>query len=404
MDLEYSEEHQAYREAVREFLKGWPLQGEEADLPEAEQEALFRQRGIEAGYVYRNVPKEYGGAGESVDPLKDAIVREEFFRVGAPWDLINQGAGMLVPTLLEFGTEEQKRRFIPKALTGEERWCQGYSEPGSGSDLASLQCRAELDGDEFVINGQKIWTSNANEAHWMFGLFRTDPQARKHAGISYLLVDMSTPGVEVRPLREMTGGSEFNEVFFNDARVPVANRVGEAGGGWAVSRATLIHERNLIGNPNMMRDCFEDLLALARKTQRRGRPATEDPHIRQRLMEIEGYVRTVETSNQLQFSATVRGDALKAMRPMMMNKLYSTDTMQRIQRCAYDLLEGEGMLAPSDEDISGWGRNTSSTGWVEAYLFSLGPAIAGGASNIQLNIIGERGYGLPRDPRPPETS
>jgi len=402
MDLEYSQEHQAYREAVIEFLKGWPLRGQEADLPKEEQEALFRQRGIDAGYVYRNVPSEYGGAGQAPDPQKDAIVREEFFRVGAPGDLLNQGAGMLVPTLLEFGTEEQKRRFIPKALTGEERWCQGYSEPGSGSDLASLQCRAELEGDELILNGQKIWTSNANQAHWMFGLFRTDPEVKKHAGISYLLVDMSTPGIEVRPLREMTGGTEFNEVFFNSARVPVSNRVGEAGQGWAVSRATLIHERNLIGNPNMMRDCFEDLLSLARKTQRAGRSAIEDPHIRQRLMEIEGYIRTVETSNMLQFTANLRGDALKAMRPMMMNKLYSTDTMQRIHRCAYDLLGGEGMLAPAPEDIMGWARNTSSTGWVEAYLFSLGPAIAGGASNIQLNIIGERGYGLPRDPRPPE--
>ncbi|MAI78690.1 MAG: acyl-CoA dehydrogenase [Deltaproteobacteria bacterium] len=404
MDLTYSVEHEKYREEVIDFLKGWPLSGEDARLPIEEQESLFRQHGIDAGYVYRNVPREYGGAGQAPDALKDSIVREEFFRVSAPWDLLNQGAGMLVPTLLEFGTEEQKRRFIPKALTGEERWCQGYSEPGSGSDLASLQCRALRDEEHYVLNGQKIWTSNAKQAHFMFGLFRTDPAASKHAGISYLIVDMSAEGIDVRPLREMTGGSEFNEVFFNDARVPVEFRVGAEGEGWAVSRATLIHERNLIGNPNMMRDTFEDLLDLARRTQRGGQAAIKDPYVRQRLMEIEGYVRTVETSNMLQFTATLRGEPMKAMRPMMMNKLYSTDTMQRIQRCAFDLLGGEGMLAPSPEDIVGWARNTTSTGWVEAYLFSLGPAIAGGASNIQLNIIGERGYGLPRDPRPPEKS
>jgi alkylation response protein AidB-like acyl-CoA dehydrogenase len=401
MDLEYSEEYKAYRDEVREFLRGWPLAGDDANLPLVEQEALFRRLSIEAGYVYRNVPVQYGGAGQEPDALKDSIVRDEFYAAGAPGDLKTQGAGLLVPTLLEFGTEVQKRRFIPAALTGKEAWCQGYSEPGSGSDLASLQCQATLDGDHFVVNGQKIWTSMAQRADWMFGLFRTDPDLSKHAGISYLLVDMKSPGIDVRPLKEMTGGTEFNEVFFDDVCVPVENLVGQRGEGWAVSRATLVHERNLIGNPNMMRDSFNDLLDLARRTLRRGRPAIEDPHLRQRLVEIEGYVRTQETSNMLQFTAQLRGEAQKAMRPMMMNKLFSTDTAQMIQRCAYDLLGADGMLAPAEEDVAGWKRNTTSTGWVEAYIFSLGPAIAGGASNIQLNIIGERGYGLPRDIRKP---
>lgn len=401
MDLEYGDEYCAFREEVRQFLRGWPLQGEEARLPRDEQEALFRQRGIEAGHVYRNVPREYGGGGQEPDARKDQIVLEEFHAAGAPGDLRTQGAGLLAPTLLEFGTEEQKRRFVPPALTGEERWCQGYSEPGSGSDLASLQCRARADGDHFVLNGQKIWTSNARQAHWMFGLFRTDPDKPKHAGISYLLVDMASPGIEVRPLKELTGGTEFNEVFFDDVRVPVSNLVGRRGEGWAVSRATLVHERNLIGNPNMLRDTFNDLVELARRTDRGGRRAIEDPHVRQRLVEIEGYVRAQETSNMRQFTAQLRGELADVMRPMMMNKLYSTDTMQMIQGCAYDLLGADGLLAPTEEDVAGWARQTTNTGWVEAYLFSLGPAIAGGASNIQLNIIGERGYGLPRDPRPP---
>jgi alkylation response protein AidB-like acyl-CoA dehydrogenase len=402
MDLEYGDEYRAFREEVRQFLRGWPLQGEEARLPREEQEALFRQRGIEAGFVYRNVPREYGGGGQEPDARKDQIVLEEFHAAGAPGDLRTQGAGLLAPTLLEFGTEEQKRRFVPPALTGEERWCQGYSEPGSGSDLASLQCRARAEGDHFVLSGQKIWTSNARQAHWMFGLFRTDPEKPKHAGISYLLVDMASPGIEVRPLKELTGGTEFNEVFFDDVRVPASNLVGRRGEGWAVSRATLVHERNLIGNPNMLRDTFDDLVELARRIDRGGRPAIEDPHVRQRLVEIEGYVRAQETSNMRQFTAQLRGELADVMRPMMMNKLYSTDTMQRIQRCAYDLLGADGLLAPTEEDVAGWARQTTHTGWVEAYLFSLGPAIAGGASNIQLNIIGERGYGLPRDPRPPK--
>jgi alkylation response protein AidB-like acyl-CoA dehydrogenase len=399
MDLGLSEDDQAFRAELREFLKGWPLTGAEADLPREKQEALFRTRAIEAGYVYRDIPADYGGAGRDTDSQKDSIARDEFYAVGAPWNLATQGAGMLAPTLLEFGSEAQKRRYIPKALIGEERWCQGYSEPGSGSDLASLRCAAVRDGDDWVVNGQKIWTSNAREAQFMFGLFRTDPDAPKHAGISYLLIDMSTPGLDVRPLATLTGGSEFNEVFFDDVRVPGENIVGEPGQGWQVSRATLVHERNLIGNPNLMRDTFNDLVALARRSQRGGRPAIEDSYVRQRLAEIEGYVRTQETSIMLQSTAAERGDFGVAMRPMMMNKLYTTDTMQLISKLAYELLGSDGMLAPSEADIAGWKRNATATGWVEAYLFSLGPAIAGGASNIQLNIIGERGYGLPRDLR-----
>jgi alkylation response protein AidB-like acyl-CoA dehydrogenase len=278
-------------------------------------------------------------------------------------------------------------------------WCQGYSEPGSGSDLASLQCSATLEGDQWVINGQKIWTSSAEEADYMFGLFRTEPEASKHAGISYMLVDMKVPGIDVRPLKQMTGGIEFYEVFFDDARLPADHLVGQRGQGWQVSRATLKHERNLIGNPNMMRDSFDSLVELAKRTLRNGRPAIEDPRVRQRMVEIECHVRTSETSNLRQLSAAAKGEEIKAMLPMMMNKLYSTDAMQMVTKLAYDLLSSDGMLAPRDEDIQGYARNTTPTGWVEQWIFSLGPAIAGGATNIQLNIIGERGYGLPRDLR-----
>ena len=212
---------------------------------------------------------------------------------------------------------------------------------------------------------------------------------------------MDRDGIEVRPLREMSGGHEFNEVFFDDVRIPAQNIVGERGQGWAVSRATLVHERNLIGNPFMMREAFDDLVELARIRQRNGRPAIEDPGVRQQLVEIEGYVRTSETSNWLQFTAGNRGDMLSAMRPMMMNKVCSTDTTQRIMKCAYDLLGSDGLLAPCEAELNTWARTATSTGWVMQYIFSMGPAIAGGATNIQLNIIGERGYGLPRDIRSP---
>ncbi len=400
MDLRYGEEHESFREEVREFLKSWPLVGADALLPLSEREALFRARVIDAGYVYRDIPAEYGGGGQEPDVLKDAICREEYARVGAPRDEPRQGPAMLAPTLIEFGTEEQKRRFVSATLRGQIRWCQGYSEPGSGSDLASLQCSAVLEGDEWVINGQKIWTSNAHESEYLFGLFRTEPDAAKHRGISYLLVPLDQPGVEIRPLEQMTGGTDFNEVFFSNARTPADHIVGERGQGWQVSRATLKHERNLIADPNMMRDHFEALVELARTVLRDGRPAIDQGGVRQRLVEIEARVRTNETSNLRQLSAAAHGEEVKAMLPMMMNKLYSTDTMQMLMKLAYDLLGADAMLAPREADLAGYRRGAGATGWVEQYVFSLGPAIAGGATNIQLNIIGERGYGLPRDPRP----
>ena len=377
------------------------MSGDEAELPIEERERLFRRRGIEAGFVYREIPSEYGGGGREPDVLKDYIITEEYLRAEAPGNIISQGPAMLAPTLIEFGTEEQKRKFVPPTLRGEMRWCQGYSEPGSGSDLASLQCTAVLDGDEWVINGQKIWTSNAQESHYMFGLFRTEAKG-KHAAISYLLIDMSAPGIEVRPLKQMSGGMDFNEVFFDDARTPACNIVGKRGEGWGVSRATLKHERNLIGNPNMMREHFNSAVELARRTLRDGRPAIEDTSIRRRLAEIEGYVRTAETSIMRQMTAAMKNQEVKVMLPMMMNKLYSTDTMHKIVRFTYDLLGADGMLAPTEEDIASYKRTHTATGFVEQYIFSMGPAIAGGATNIQLNIIGERGLGLPRDLKQPK--
>ncbi|MFT5442198.1 MAG: alkylation response protein AidB-like acyl-CoA dehydrogenase [Myxococcota bacterium] len=399
MNLNFSQKYQDYRRELQEFLKGWPLVGDEAELPKEEQVKLFRQRGIEAGYVYLEIPKEYGGAGQEADVLKSGIITEEYARTGAPGNAILQGPALLAPTLIEFGTEEQKKAFVEATLKEEIRWCQGYSEPGAGSDLASLQCSAVLDGDEWVINGQKIWTSNAQDSDYLFGLFRTEPEASRHAGISYLIVNLDQPGVEVRPLKQMTGSLDFNEVFFTDARTPADHIVGQRGEGWAVSRATLKHERNLIGNPNMMREHFDSALTLARNTMRDGRPAIEDPIIRNRLAEIEGFVRTAEVSNMRQMTAAVRGEELKVMLPMMMNKLYSTDTMQKITALAYDLLGADGVLAPTEEDVASYARTHSASGYVEQYIFSQGPAIAGGATNIQLNIIGERGLGLPRDLR-----
>jgi alkylation response protein AidB-like acyl-CoA dehydrogenase len=401
MDLRYGEYYELFRSELREFLRGWPLAGDEAALPQREQEALFRQRGIERGYVYRHVPVAYGGSGQTPDVLKDQIIQEEYAAAGAPGNLATQGAAMLAPTLLELGSEAQKRRFIPKALTGEEIWCQGYSEPGAGSDLASLTSRAELDGDEWVIDGHKVWTSSAAEADFMFGLFRTEPDAPKHAGISYLLIDMHAPGIEIRPLREITGGALFNEVRFSGVRTPADWIVGRRGEGWQVSRTTLKYERNMIGSPNATRRIFDELLELARHTERDGRPAIQDPVVRARLAEIEGHLLSQEYTGRRMLTSTARGDLAGVALPMLMMKLYGTDLRARIADLAYDLIGARGLLAPSEAEYQPYASGTPGA-WTSRMLGALGVAIAGGASNIQRNIIGERGLGLPRDLRAPK--
>ena len=400
MDLRLGEKYEAFRGEVRAFLREhWPLRGAEAALPSAQREGLFRERALARGYLYRHFPRVYGGSEQPADALEDIVLDQEFAAVSAPRDLRSIGPAMLAPTLLDCGSEEQRRRFIPPTLRGDMRWCQGYSEPGAGSDLASLSSRAILEGDAWRINGHKIWTSDAMSADYMFGLFRTEPDAQKHAGISYLLIDMKSPGIDVRPLRQMTGGAEFNEVFFSDVRIPADAIVGRRGEGWKVSRSTLKHERNLIGDPRFLRNAFEAVVELARSRERNGRPALEDAQVRQRLAEIEGYVASQEYSGHRQLSAALRGRAAETMLSTLMNKLHSTDTSQRITRLAFDLLGADGLVAPLPEEYGMSSQQRTPGGWVAQYMFAIANSIAGGASNIQRNIIGERGLGLPRDPR-----
>ncbi|MFQ5418012.1 MAG: acyl-CoA dehydrogenase family protein [Myxococcota bacterium] len=396
MDLRYTAEYDAFRAEVRAFLEAsWPLKGSEAALPEGERERIFRDRAIEAGYLYRGVPKRYGGSERPTDILESTIILDEFSRAGAPSELQGQGPTMLVPTLLEKGNEAQREKFIRPTILGEMVWAQGYSEPGAGSDLASLKTRAELDGDEWVINGQKIWTSGAQQADMMFCLVRTEPDAGKHAGISYLLVDMKSPGIRVRTLKQMTGSEDFCEVFFDDARTPAENIVGERGEGWAVSRATLMHERALIGSSDRIEAMFEALVKLAREAQIDGRPAIEHAHVRQQLAEIQGYVATQTWSGKRMLTATARGEFAGIV--MMMAKINSTNIGHRAARLALDLI-GDGALAvPNDAPYSPVDDGTRAS-WLGNWMWSLGIAIAGGTANIQRNIIAERGLGLPREP------
>ncbi len=395
MDLSYGKQYEEFRAQVQEFLgKHWPPKGADAELPKEEGRRRFRALATEQGYLSRSIPKRYGGSEQEPDEIKANIIREEFRRVHAPGDVTGIGTMMLVPTLLEKGEEWQKEKFVGATIRGEIRWCQGYSEPGSGSDLASLKTRAELVGDEWVINGQKIWTTTALNADYMFCLCRTEPEAPKHGGISYLLIPMKQPGIEVRPLRQMTGGADFNEVFLTDAKTPKDWIVGKRGEGWLVSRATLKHERNSIGAAATSTAMLAGLVHLAKTTKRGGKPCIEDPEIRQRLVAIEGYVRSHEYSGYRQLTLNSRGESPGILQ--LMNKLMSTNIGSEVAKLALDVLGEDGLLdAQAGEEMVMLPAGNRS--WIAQYMYSLGIAVAGGTANIQRNVIGERGLGLPRD-------
>jgi alkylation response protein AidB-like acyl-CoA dehydrogenase len=393
MDLRYSDAYERFRGQVREFLaENWPLRGDEARLAAHPGAALFRGRAIAQGYLARSVPRAYGGSEQPSDALRSAIIREEFAGVGAPQD-VPAPAAQLIPTLLQHGSEQQKRTYLPPTLTGALRWCQGYSEPNAGSDLANVQTRAELVGGEWVIRGQKIWTSYAHEAQMIYLLVRTEPAAvGKHAGLSYLLVDMQQPGITVRPLRGLSGDAHFNEVFFDGARAPGDRIVGKRGQGWIVSRSTLIAERNAVGNAREALRHYASVVELAKRARRGGRPAIEDPGIRQRLIEIEGFVRAQEYSGLRQLTSAARGE-----RPGLIDhvsKLAGTDIGSALSRLALELEAEDALAEPTRrrEIVDGYQGNP-----VGRYLISIGLRIGGGTSNIQRNIIGEQGLGLPRD-------
>ncbi len=404
MDLTYGTEYEGFRAELRAFLAENWTDADRAGAPPPDSQAslmgslvrtderttAFRLEAIDRGYLYRSVPKRYGGAEQPADPLKATIIAEEFRKAGAPGEMVGQGASMLVPTLVEHGTEEQKRFFIRDTLLGKFRWCQGYSEPGAGSDLASLRTKGVLEGDTWVVNGQKIWTSNADTSNWMFCLVRTEPEKPKHEGISYLLIDMKTPGITVRPLRQMTGDADFNEVFFDSVKVPAANIVGKRGEGWIVSRSTLKHERALIGGSFINRRIFDGVLMLARALSLRGRPAIQDPVLRQRMVEIECKMKASEYHGHRLLTMSARGE--EPGMAGLVTKLYATQLGYDLGKLAMDAMGDRGSLAAGEGSAPAGGM------FVHAYMWSLGILIAGGAANIQRNIIAERGLGLPRDP------
>ena len=347
---------------------------------------------IEQGYFAREIPKEYGGYGGSIDILKNKIINSEFAKAGVPPATRGQGTDYLVPTLLEMGTEEQKQKYIRPTLHFEMIWCQGYSEPNSGSDLASLQTKGVIDGDSWVINGQKIWTSTAKYAHMMFCLVRTEPDAPKHKGISYLLIPMDTPGIEIRPLVDMTLDAGFNEVFFTDVRSPAGNIVGERGQGWLVANKTLVHERGSLGDPTAIVSRMNQLIELMKTETLDGTRIIDKPVFRDRVMKIQGRVLAVQNHGLRLLSARLN-NRKDAMFGIMILKLIGTELRHELEGLAIDVMGELGTLYQDSPNL----RDNGS--WQFAYMMYLGLIIGGGTNQIQKNIIAERGLGLPKAPK-----
>lgn len=393
MDFRFSEADEAFRHEAREWLAEH-LNGEFAALrgrggPGDEDELFDERRAWERrmakdGWTCIGWPKEHGGRGATL--TEQVIFAEEYARARAPGRLNHIGETLLGPTLVAFGTEAQKRRFLPKIRAVEELWCQGYSEPNAGSDLANVQTRAELDGDEWVVTGQKIWTSLAQFADHCFVVCRTNPAAPKHKGISYLLVPMRQPGVEIRPIEQMTGTAEFNEVFFDRARAPKGNVVGEVDGGWKIAMATLAFERgaSTLGQQLAFDNELAEVIAVAKKNG-----AAKDPIVRQRLADLWIRLRIMRLNALRTLSSSQAGEL---GREAMIMKLSWATWHQELGELAMDVLGPDAEIAA--------GAPYALTPLQRLFLFSRSDTIYAGSNEIQRNVIGERALGLPPEPRP----
>ena len=384
MDLTLTPELAQFREEVRSFLAAHRDEHEGGAPKDAK---AWQRLLIEHGYAARTIPRQYGGYGAEPDILKARIIAEAFIEAGAPRGMAGQGISMLVPTLLEVGSEEQKLRWIGPTLRGEVIWCQGYSEPGAGSDLANLQTKAVEDGEDFLISGSKIWTSTAAQAQMMFCLVRTEPEKPKHEGISYILFPMDTPGIEVRPLKTMTGLAEFNEVFFTDVRVPKANVVGGRGKGWQVANTTLKHERGMLGDPNATEARLKALIDLMKAETVDGQRIIDNPVFRDRLMQLQARVFSMKFNGLRILTDDTAGLA------RLVVKLQGCELNHQVAALAIDALGELGILYQDGPHLRAKGA------WQRNYMFDLGLIIGGGTAQIQKNIISERGLGMPREPK-----
>jgi len=394
MDFRDSPEEAAFRKEIREWLESnIPTDWDRSQLslipPEDRVDMLkdWQRRLHEGGWAGISWPKDYGGRGATL--IEQAIFNQEVARQKAPPPINVIGLGMAGPTIINHGSHEQKNRYLEKILSAEEIWCQGFSEPGAGSDLAGLRSTAILDGDSWIINGQKVWTSLAHVSQWCIFLARTDTTAPKHKGITYFLVDMSSPGIEVRPLRQITGSADFNEMFFTDVRVPRESILGEVNDGWRIAMTTLLHERGTLGFALSVgaRVALDELIGLARETKRNGVPAIEDPTIRQRLASLHVEVEALRLNNYRALTGFMKSGMPGPEGSL--SKLIWSESMQRLGDLAVEILGPAGMLEK-------WDANPRVNTWQFIHLRSRGHTIEAGTSEILRNIVAERVLGLPK--------
>src|SRR5262250_2151516 len=397
MDLNYAPEDREFRERTRRWL--------EANTPRQELKTLderkaWHRRLYEAGYVGMLWPREYGGWGAT--PMQQAIVQDEMARVSAPPTINGLGIGFIGPTIIVHGTEAQKKRYLKKMLTAEEIWCQLYSEPNAGSDLASLKTRAEDVGDHFVVNGQKIWTSSSPIADWGILLCRTDAKVAKHRGISCVLLNMRQPGVEVRPLKQITGSSLFSEVFMTNARAEKSDLIGNVNDGWAIAQTTLGYERggNALGRVTRYAIAFNQLVKATKELKRGGKPLLEDPAVRARLGRIYADLEVQRYAALRVLSALQKGDSPGAASSI--TKLSYSEFEKRYYELCLEILGPYGQITDGGLEETTLDVDSSSgvrSSWAYAFLWARAGTIYSGSSEIQKNVIGERVLGLPKEIR-----
>jgi len=392
MNFEFTESEEAFRKEVRAWLernlpddlRGKAFASSRADVEEVRRLRAWQKTMAEAGYVGMDWPREFGGRGAPITEM--VILYQEMARAESPQIVNRGGVSMLGPTLMKLGTPAQQQRHLRKILTAEELWCQGFSEPNAGSDLANLQTRAVLDGDDFIVNGQKVWTSMGHVADWCFLLVRTDPSAAKHKGISFLLVDMKTPGITVRPLRQITGEAEFNETFFDNVRVPNDNLVGKLNEGWSVAITTLAYERDLLTfiRHISLRNALHRLVKL---TQRRGR--NTDPVMRQKLAELWIGEQALQLNGYRSLTKILRGG--QPGPEGSTSKLFWSQLDQDLALTATQVIGPYSQVAGESEWAPDGGQ------WQFYELLARGSGIRAGTTEILKNILSERVLGLPKD-------
>jgi alkylation response protein AidB-like acyl-CoA dehydrogenase len=395
MDLNYSAEDRAFRDETRRWL--------EANVPTEDLKTLAERKAwhrklYEAGYVGMLWPQEYGGWGATA--MQQAIVQDEMARIQAPPAINGLGIGFIGPTIIVHGTPAQKERYLKKILTAEEIWCQLYSEPNAGSDLAGLKTRAEDAGDHFVVNGQKIWTSSGPIADWGILLARSDPKVAKHKGISCFLLNMRQPGVEVRPLKQLTGHSLFSEVFMTNARAEKSDLIGNLSEGWAIAQTTLGYERggNSLGRVTRYAIAFNQLVKATKRLKRNGRPLIEDAAVRSKMGKLYAELEVQRYAGLRVLSALNKGDSPGAASSI--TKLSYTEFEKRYYETALEILGPWGQVMTAREEFEEVDTASGEPGtWATAFLWARAGTIYSGSSEIQKNIIGERVLGLPKEVR-----